>query len=350
MQKRTRAKRDGDLAVVSVPDVADGEVPSSSQKKRSNMACSTMKLSGHSGAIFSLGFSPDGDHIASTGMDKEILLWNTSNECGNYNVLRGSKSAILELAWCADNRTLVSAAADRIVSIWDANKGLRVRKLTSHKNIVNCCATAVGNKDLFVSGSDDCSIISWDARQKEAAIHDIFLQYQVTAVAMSPDGMHIYAGGIDNCIRRWDVRQFSSNNKSPGDQTPDLVLDEHTDTVSGLALSPDGCHLLSNAMDSTLVSWDVRPYSAHGSRVVNRFPGMHHGAEKRLLRCSWSSDGALVSAGNADRMVHIWNAQSAETLHMLPGHTASVNDVIFHPTLPVIASCSSDKTIFIGEF
>jgi len=40
---------------------------------------------------------------------------------------------------------------------------------------------------------------------------------------------------------------------------------------------------------------------------------------------------------------------SAEELYVLPGHNGSVNSVIFHPTENVVASASSDKSIFIGE-
>jgi Prp8 binding protein len=35
--------------------------------------------------------------------------------------------------------------------------------------------------------------------------------------------------------------------------------------------------------------------------------------------------------------------------YKLPGHTGSVNDCAFHPTQPIIASASSDKTLFLGE-
>jgi len=31
------------------------------------------------------------------------------------------------------------------------------------------------------------------------------------------------------------------------------------------------------------------------------------------------------------------------------GHTATVNEVDFHPTEPIIGSCSSDKKIYLGE-
>lgn len=46
----------------------------------------------------------------------------------------------------------------------------------------------------------------------------------------------------------------------------------HTDTVTGLSLSPDGSYLLSNAMDNTLRIWDIRPYAPQ-ERCVKIFSG-----------------------------------------------------------------------------
>lgn len=47
----------------------------------------------------------------------------------------------------------------------------------------------------------------------------------------------------------------------------------HTDTVTGLALSPDGSYMLSNAMDNTLRIWDIRPYAPQ-ERCVKIFTGI----------------------------------------------------------------------------
>jgi Prp8 binding protein len=112
-------------------------------------------------------------------------------------------------------------------------------------------------------------------------------------VCISPDGDTIYSGGIDNIIRRWDIKADTG--------VPNLTLEGHSDTITGLALSPDGTSLLSNAMDSTLRKWDVRPFTPAESRCVLHYDGVHHGAEKGLLRCAWSKDGELVTCGSADR-------------------------------------------------
>lgn len=77
--------------------------------------------------------------------------------------------------------------------------------------------------------------------------------------------------------------------------------------------------------------------------------GVHHGAEKLLLKCGWSADGERITCGSADRNVHCWDATTGAQLALLGGHKASVNEVLFHPTRPgVVASCGSDKQIFLG--
>lgn len=127
--------------------------------------------------------------------------------------------------------------------------------------------------------------------------------------------------------------------------------------MTGLELSPDGCYLLSNAMDNSLRIWDVRPY-APSDRCLKVFSGHTHNFEKvllflkiyvyfililikfyfyrkNLLRCAWSPDGSKVSAGSADRFVYIWDANTRRILYKLPGHNGSVNDVDFHPKEPI---------------
>ena len=47
--------------------------------------------------------------------------------------------------------------------------------------------------------------------------------------------------------------------------------------------------------------------------------------------------------------MYIWETATQRLLYKLPGHTGSVNDVVFHPKEPVVASGASDKNIYQGE-
>ena len=329
--------------------------------RTSSLPAPTMCLEGHLGAVYSCSFDHGGNTLATAGMDQSIYLWDTHRDKrNNFNVLRGHRSAILQLAWMPHEETpgaplLVSCSADQTVSIWDANSGHRLRKLEEHTGIVNCLAVSAHDPNMLVSGSDDCTAVVWDVRQRDP-VTSLFHEYQLTSVAISHDARSIYTGGIDNVIRMWDLRRGEPDEES-------MTMSGHKDTVTGLALSPDGHTLLSNSMDNTLRSWNVRPYvpgmQSHQQdgrskeqgelRCERLFHGHTHGAEKALLRCAWSHDGGLVTAGSADRNVHIWDADSCEPLYILPGHKGSVNEVAFHPIESVVASCSTDKTVWLGE-
>jgi Prp8 binding protein len=52
-----------------------------------------------------------------------------------------------------------------------------------------------------------------------------------------------------------------------------MFLSGHNGTVTGLSLSPDGNHLLSNSADNTVKMWDIRPYVSD-NRCVGNFDGI----------------------------------------------------------------------------
>lgn len=110
--------------------------------------------------------------------------------------------------------------------------------------------------------------------------------------------------------------------------TPEFTLEGHLDTVTGLSLSPDGQYLLSNSMDSTLRVWDIRSFASNqNQRCVNILNGVHHGAEKLLLKCAWSADQEYITSGSADRIVHLWESTNYKEVCGWPGHKASINEV-----------------------
>lgn len=345
-----RGRMDDSLSLVTVSETSTALTTIRTEEKvprmtgrRSDLLAQNMCLTGHEGAVFAISFDSTGTNLCSASFDSKIYLWEVFGECKNYNLLAGHKNAVLDVKWFNNGSShIVSASADKTVGLWDANKGVRLRKLTDHSAIVNCCAIAKSNITTFASGSDDCTAVSWDIRTRKP-VQTLYHDYQVTSIAMSHSGQDLYTGGIDNVIRRFDLRMH---------ETPTMSLEPegHGDIVTGLALSPDGNFLLSNSMDSTLRCWDVRPFILEGSsRQVAGFDGVHHGAEKNLLKCAWSPDQEMISCGSADRVVHIWDASNARPLYLLGGHKGSVNDVIFHPTQPIVASCGSDKTIYLGE-
>eukprot|EP00871_Galdieria_phlegrea_P005609 jgi/Galph1/6049/GphlegSOOS_G4693.1 len=301
-----------------------------------------LRLKGHEGEVFGVDFNPSGDCLASCSFDRTILLWNVFGDCHSFGVLRGHKNAIGSVHWLEDSK-LITCSADRNAALWDARQLERIRQLKGHSSFVNDIAVSK-NIDCFVAASvsDDKQLIIWDVRTRypqESILH----RYPLLAVALIDDPLTVYCGGIDNRIYVWDLRRSTED--------PFLELIGHRDTITGIDVSKDGAYLCTNAMDHTVRIWDVRPFfqGSDADRCLTTLFGASHSFERNLLRCRFSSDGNLVGSGSADKFVYIWDVDSGELKYALPGHDGSVNDVTFHPRKPIVASASSDQTIYLGE-
>lgn len=328
-QKKPRGDDDNDLS--KGKEIA-------TQAKKHHLKGPIMLLTGHDGEIYSSKFHPAGTAIASAGADRSIYLWSTRNDCENYAILKAAHAnSIMDVQYSADGERLFSGGADKTVIVWDGATGCRLKKMRNHQSYVNALAPAHNETNLLASVGDDRRINIWDVRTRRCAM-TFEDRYQLTACTFSLNNDQIIVGGIENVINVWDLKRGSKQ----------FSIQGHLDTITGLSLSPDGHHLLSNSMDNTLKCWDIRPF-APNNRLEKTFLGHQHNFEKNLLRCCWSPTGNMVSAGSSDRMVYVWSYNSCDILYKLPGHRGSVNEVVFAPREPLIVSCSSDKQIYIGE-
>ena len=153
------------------------------------------------------------------------------------------------------------------------------------------------NPLFFVSGGDDKLVNIYDIRVK-FPVSSLVSSFQITSVEMNKEGNEVFSAGIDGIIRKYDLR----NESEPIEV---LSLPGHRDIITGISLSPDNSFLLSNSMDNYLAHWDLRPFisggNSHSNRCIKTYEGFKHGAEKVLLKCSWSFDQTMVSCGSADR-------------------------------------------------
>lgn len=280
--------------------------------------------------------------------------------------LPAQRRAMLDVAWVPHHDSLVTAGADHTVQVHRVRPAGGTTRLRTHRHegIVNAVAAT---RDTHASASDDGTVRLWDLRQtRPVAVIQSPLATNTplpwTAVAL--DDTLLMVGGLDGAVMIWDRAMLPSSSSSH--TTTPLTLDTlqgHTDTITSLALHPQGTHLLSQSMDGTLRVWDVRPYVEHG-RSVGVLRGSVPAASGPLLRCAWNAQGTMVAGGSADRYVHVWDtAHLLETrqnnnnmkmmgreLYALPGHKGCVNAVAFHPVLPnVLASGAADHHVLVGE-
>jgi len=78
-------------------------------------------LTGHTGAVNALAFSPDGTTLASGSSDATIRLWHTAGGTPTgtpAGVLTGHTGAVNALAFSADGASMASTGTDQTIRLW----------------------------------------------------------------------------------------------------------------------------------------------------------------------------------------------------------------------------------------
>jgi WD40 repeat protein/uncharacterized caspase-like protein len=114
-------------------------------------------LSGHSGEVGAVAFSPDGKTLASTSSDG-IKLWDVAsgNELLTLSEHSGEAGTI---AFSPDGRTL-AWGIDSTVGLWGISGGEALRRLSGHSSPVDTVAFSPDGK-MLGSGGEDGTIKLW---------------------------------------------------------------------------------------------------------------------------------------------------------------------------------------------
>jgi len=155
----------------------------------------------------------------------------------------------------------------------------------------------------------------------------------VTSIAHSPDGTHIISGSWDKMIRVW--------NATTG-QCVAGPFQGHTHYVTSVAYSPDGTHIVSGSWDKTIRVWNATT----GQCVAGPFQG--HTDD--VISVAYTPDGTHIVSGSGDSTIRVWNATTGQCVAgPFQGHTNCVTSIAYSPDGTHIVSGSEDCSIKVWK-
>jgi WD40 repeat protein/serine/threonine protein kinase len=110
-------------------------------------------LAGHTGPVYTSGFSTNNELIATGGWDGKIKIWSADN----YNELRtleGHMYDVYSVNFSPCCKMLASAGQDGTVRVWDVESGKEVRKFKAHNPAAHVVRFSQDGKFLFTGGRD----------------------------------------------------------------------------------------------------------------------------------------------------------------------------------------------------
>ncbi|MEU9880355.1 nSTAND1 domain-containing NTPase [Streptomyces phaeochromogenes] len=265
-----------------------------------------------------VAYSPDGRTLATVGLDDIVRLRNTATGTSR-NIVTGHTSSPREVAFSPDGRIVATASSDETVRLWSTATGALRDTLTGDK-----VAFSPDGGVVATASVDD------DVRLWSTATGALRNTFTGDAVAFSPDGKTLATGSRDKTVRLWDTASGTLRRTLTG----------HTDSVDAVAFSPDGKSLATGSWDKTVRLWD--PATGTPRKIFI-------GHTDQVISVAFSPDGKTLATGSYDKTVRLWDAATSIPRRTLTGHTDQVNAVAFSPDRKTLATASADKTVRLWD-
>ncbi len=344
---------------------------------------------GFAAIIGGIGFSPDGNQLATGSQDGTVTVWDAQTGRRLFG-LAGHAGAINDVSfspkcdnpdspfeWC--ETWLASASRDGTAKLWDVSPGGSRELIT----LPGFSGSFLENTRLFTNSLDlfntpnEIKVRTWNiSPEGNSTLISSFFTGHVAPIILggtSPNGLYQVTMHRDNTVKAWDTQ----TGKEMGSFVANQILG-----IAGIAISPTGTHVAMIDNNGTVIIRDIASgqeilkstgyvneiigvsFSPDGTRVAI---GSHDGTVKILeigtglelftltghklpvYVISFSPDGKRIATGGMDQTVIIWDAETEKNLFTLTGHTASILAITFNPDGSLLATGSHDATTRIWD-
>ncbi|KAG0049622.1 hypothetical protein BGZ83_005547 [Gryganskiella cystojenkinii] len=304
----------------------------------------TSALQGHTGEIYNIVYSQDGDQFASASRDGSVRLWSPSGD-SRVVFTDNSKPALFSLfiGFSPSGHQLAGSSWDERIKLTDTGVLKQDRLLNMQPRLSHQFPAHVhlipGGRYIASHGQDGVRI--WD-RDSGKLIHRLTnCQGDCEQVFISPNGLQLVTTGPRETADLWDVEKgaflltfdlgpydssrrtlvFSENNRLAATDQADVrvwnqrtfnleqQLNGHDQRVTKIVFSPGrGDQLATSGADLTIRLWELS--TGHCSLTLQ-------GPQQEVTNIAYSPNGTRLFTSFEDGTVQVWNVCDGENLGLV---------------------------------
>lgn len=200
---------------------------------------------GHTGAVYTVEWSPDDQYIVTASADKTVRVWEVIS--GNVITLYSQHTNVVWSAdWSPDGQSIVSTSMDTTARVWEAMSGTTLQVYTGHTATVRSVSWSTQNYGI-ATASEDLTVQVWNPQTGKT--------------------LQTYRG--------------------------------HTAALRTVDWAHASSRIVSGSHDATAQIWD----GANGQHIFT-----YRGHSAPVFDAQWSADDKRIVSGSTDTTAQIWQA------------------------------------------
>jgi WD40 repeat protein len=247
--------------------------------------------------------------------------------------LKGHTNAVYSAVFSPDGTLALTASSDKTARIFEVATGKVLQVLSGHTGWVELAVFSPDGKWGLTASWDGTARIFEVATGKELRVFS-GQDHRVNSAVFSPDGKLALTAGDDNTARIFEV--------ATGKELQ--ALKGHTNAVYSAVFSPDGRTV--QFRDSTARIWETK--SGQLLQTLEWYKSSF-GKLRTIELVIFSPDGKTVITTYGGKTARIFDAQSGKFLKNLDGHKRNVKSAVFSPDGKLALTASRDSTARIFE-
>ncbi|KAB8207967.1 hypothetical protein BDV34DRAFT_223163 [Aspergillus parasiticus] len=266
-----------------------------------------------------VGFTSGHELLVSTAGFSTLFIWDIRTSASDPMIKIETDAEIGAVTFSPDTELLAHTRRDKTINIWKTSTGALEQTLVDQVgSIEDVLAFSFGN-DMLVSGSRN-ALRLWKTTTQEPTF-TLPHSGSVKAVAFSRDGSLVASGCSDYVIRLWNTRTGHL----------EQVLEGHVSTPICLSFSVDGQVLASGSEDHTLKLWDLMHGKSDPTQISQQTTVQDlDNPSDQIAVIDLSPDEKQVAAGSWGGVVTLWDVKTGNLQYTLK-RTTSCSTLAFTP-------------------